>query len=94
MSADCFWGRRYLISPSGGCATAHGGLCVLLLFLFLTIFVRSTISIVYQTDLRQIFTIGGTMSAVDQSEISFSIPQRMFPRQLIFVGFIHRTEFW
>jgi len=47
----------------------------LLLFVILTIPFRPIISKIYRTDLRQIFSVGRTMAANDQSEISFSIPQ-------------------
>jgi len=68
--------------------------CCCFLFI-LTISVKPILkNLAYQTDLVQIVLVGRTMSVDDQSEISFfSILQGTLPRQPIFGGFIHRTDF-
>jgi len=63
---------------------------VLLLFvifyLFLNDFRRTNYRKIYQTDLRQIFRVGRTMAADDQSEISLLIPQATLQWRPTFVG--------
>jgi len=86
MLCFCF----LFISPH---AAAEGGLMFCLcLKKIINDFCQTDYLNIYQTDLRQIFRVGRTLAVNNQSEISFSIPQVLLPRQSIFVGFIHETD--
>jgi len=47
---------------------------------------------IFQTDLRQIFSVCTSIAVDDQSEISFSMPQGTLPWYPIFVAFIRMTD--
>ena len=79
-----FWARP---------AAAVLGYLALLMFLIFNDFCQVSCLKIYRSDLRQILKVRRTVAVDDQSEISLSISQGTLPRQPIFVGLIHTTEF-
>jgi len=65
---------------------------LLLLLLFNALYQISYLEI-YRTELCQIFRIGRTVAVGNQSEISFSIPQRKYCYDDQFFGFIQTIGF-
>lgn len=82
-------------SPPGCCATAAWRAirsAAVLLYIYFQRFPSDHLKI-YWTELRRVSRVGRIVVVDDQCENSFSIPRGTFPRQPIFVGCIHTTEF-